>query len=308
MINTRENASCVQNNNIDQNMRAKYGYLEAIISILTNIGLFVLKLLLGLFINSIALIADGIHSLSDVSSSIIVLFGFFFSKKPPDATHPMGHGRAEYISTLLIATLLIFAAVTILKQSIEKLLMPEPLLNESYLYIIAGIVIITAIVKELLAQFSNRLAKKIDSDMLKADAWHHRTDALSSVGVAISIIGAYYGYFILDSIFGICIAFLIIYLGINLIKKSSNRLIGVKPDDALIQQIRSLSMSYDIRNIHKIILHDYGALKIVTLHATFDKNLPLYKAHQIADDFEKEIKKTLGFSAVIHLEPDFLED
>ena len=291
--------------NLDPCIRAKYGYLEAIVSIITNIGLFLLKLLLGLFINSIALIADGIHSLSDVSSSIIVLFGFHFSKKPPDAKHPFGHGRIEYISTLLIATLLIFAALTILKQSIEKLLYPEPLLNHSYLYIIAGIVIITALVKELLAQYSNRLAKKIDSDMLKADAWHHRTDALSSIGVAIGLIGAYYGYFILDSVFGMIIAFLIIYLGIDLIKKASNSLIGVKPDEELINKIKSISEDItDIHNVHKIILHDYGTLKIVTLHATFDKHLSLYNAHMIADELEKKINDTLGFVAVIHLEPD----
>jgi cation diffusion facilitator family transporter len=295
--------------NLDPSIRAKYGYLEAIVSIITNIGLFLLKLLLGLFINSIALIADGIHSLSDVSSSIIVLFGFHFSKKPPDENHPFGHGRIEYISTLLIATLLIFAALTILYQSIEKLLHPAPLLNHSYLYIIAIIVIITAVVKELLAQYSSYLARKIDSDMLKADAWHHRTDALSSIGVAISIIGAYYGYFILDSVFGIVIALLIIYLGIDLIKKASNSLIGIKPDEKIIKKIRSLTDDItDIHNVHKIILHDYGTLKIVTFHATFDKHLSLYNAHMIADELEKKIQDKLGFVAVIHLEPDLYKE
>ncbi|UCD13825.1 MAG: cation transporter, partial [Thermoplasmatales archaeon] len=187
----------------DPIVRAKYGYLEATVSILGNTLLFFLKLLLGLFINSIALIADGVHSLSDVSTSGVVIFGFRIAKKQPDKEHPYGHGRAEYIATLIIATLLIITGFGFIQQSIERIIDPQNITHQEYAIIISVIVMVSAVLKELMARFSFAISKRIKSDVLRADAWHHRSDAISSIGVAISIIVSRYGFPILDPIFGI---------------------------------------------------------------------------------------------------------
>ncbi len=286
------------------NIRAKYGYLEAIVSIVGNIFIFLLKFFLGLFINSIALIADGIHSLSDVATSVVVIFGFKSAKKSPDKEHPFGHGRAEYIATIIIAVLLAIVGFSFIEQSIERILNLESLSNVEYLFFVVFIVLFSALIKELMARYSNTISKKINSDVLKADSWHHRSDALSSVGVAIGLIGARYGYLILDPIFGIIIAIIIIYVGYDLFKKSSNLLLGTSPDKDLVEKINNIADdTKGVIGIHKISIHDYGTTKIVTFHADVSKDLLIDKAHEIADTLEHKIKNKTGFLSIIHIEP-----
>ena len=247
------------------NIRAKYGYLEATVSIIGNILLFLMKIILGLFINSIALIADGFHSLSDVSTSGVVIFGFRIAKKQPDKEHPYGHGRAEYIATLIIAILLILVGLGFIQQSIERIINIENIAHQEYAIIISIIVLISAIGKELMARYSNAIAKKINSDVLKADAWHHRSDAISSIGVAIGILGARYGFPILDPIFGMLVSVIIIYVGIKLVRTASNFLMGQAPDEKLIKQIKVIAKTTDnVKGIHDLSLHDYGTTKIIT--------------------------------------------
>lgn len=286
------------------NIRAKYGYLEAILSILVNTIIFLLKFFLGLFINSIALIADGVHSLSDVSTSVVVIFGFKSAKKSPDEEHPFGHGRAEYIATIIIAVLLAIVGFSFIEQSIQRILNLESLSHVEYLFFVVFIVLFSALLKELMARYSNAISKKINSDVLKADAWHHRSDALSSIGVAIGLIGARYGYLILDPIFGIGVAILIIYVGYDLFKKSSNQLLGTSPGKDLVEELNNIADdTKGVIGIHKISLHDYGTNKIVTLHADVSKDLLIDKAHEIADLLEQKIKNKTGFLSIIHIEP-----
>ena len=288
----------------DPNIRAKYGYLEATISIIGNILIFFIKLSLGIFINSIALIADGFHSLSDVSTSGVVIFGFRIAKKKPDKEHPYGHGRAEYIATLIIALLLILVGIGFIQQSIERIINLETIKHGEYAIIISIIVIISAILKELMARYSNTIAKKINSDVLKADAWHHRSDAISSIGVAIGILGARYGFPILDPIFGIVVSVIIIYVGIKLVRTASNFLLGQSPDQELIKQIEAIAQKTDnVLGIHDISIHDYGTTKILTIHTEVNSNLPLNEAHKIADNLENNISTKTRYSTIIHLDP-----
>jgi len=288
----------------DPNIRAKYGYLEATVSIIGNIIIFLVKLFLGLFINSIALIADSVHSLSDVSTSGVVIFGFRIAKKKPDKEHPYGHGRAEYIATLIIATVLILVGFGFIQQSIERIINLKVIEHGEYAIIISFIVIITAILKELMARYSNIIAKKIKSDVLKADAWHHRSDAISSIGVAIGILGSRYGFPILDPIFGIVVSGIIIYVGINLVRTASDFLIGQSPDQDLMKKIKLIAQKTDnVIGIHDISIHDYGTTKILTLHAEVNSDLNLNEAHKIADDLENNIHNETSYSTIIHLDP-----
>ena len=285
-------------------VRAKYGYLEAIVSIIGNSLLFLLKLFLGIYINSIALIADGVHSLSDTATSGVVIFGFRIAAKEPDKEHPHGHGRAEYIATLIISILLLIVGLGFIQQSIERIITGETLLNQEYAILISIIVIISAIVKEAMARYSNAIAKKIDSDVLKADAWHHRSDAISSIGVAIGIIVSQYGFPILDPIFGIIVSIIIIYVGVDLLKRASNFLIGKAPDVKIIKQIKEIALNTDnVKGIHDLSIHDYGTKKILTLHVEVDSSLQLDEAHKIADNLEENIKKQTKYSTIIHLDP-----
>jgi len=289
----------------DLNVRAKYGYLEATVSIIGNVILFLIKLLLGIFINSIALIADSVHSLSDVGTSGVVIYGFKVSKKPPDESHPYGHGRMEYIATIIIATLLIVVGFGFIEYSAERIIDPQELLNQDYIFIIGIIIIITAVVKELMAEYSILIGKKIKSDILVADAWHHRSDAISSVAVGIGIIGTTYGYPILDPIFGIIVSFIIIYVGIEIIKSSANVLMGHAPDEALVQDVKKLVTTIKgVRGINKVKIHDYGVTKVVSLRVNVENNLRLDDAHEIADRIEKKIRNKMNYTTIVHLEPE----
>ena len=285
-------------------IRARYGYLEATISIIGNIGLFILKFILGLFINSIALIADSIHSLSDVSTSGVVIIGFRMAKKQPDKEHPFGHGRAEYIATLIIAIVLIIIGFGFIERSIERIITPEPLAHSEFALLIGIIIILSAIFKEIMARYSYAIAKKIQSDVVKADAWHHRTDAISSIGVAIGIFGSRFGYPFLDPLFGFFVSGIIIYVGINLMRTTSNLLMGSAPDQKINQTIQDIAMGIkSIKGIHNISIHDYGTTKVVTLHAEVDNHLPIDQAHALADELENKIMEQTKYSTFIHLEP-----
>jgi cation diffusion facilitator family transporter len=292
----------------DPKVRKKYGYLEAIISIVGNILLFLLKLILGLFINSIALIADGFHSLSDTASSGVVIFGFRMAAKEPDKEHPHGHGRAEYIATLIISILLVIVGLGFIQQSIQRIISGETLIHEELAIPISIIVIITIFVKEIMARYANVIAKKIDSDVLKAESWHHRSDALSSIGVVIGILGSRFGFPFLDPVFGLIVSVIIIYVGVNLFRESSNFLIGKAPDVKIINQIKELTKKMDnVKGIHDVSLHDYGINKILTVHVEIDSNLQLDEAHRIADNLSEKIKNQTKYSTIIHLDPTSIQ-
>ena len=288
----------------DPVVRAKYGYLEGIVSIVGNSCLFILKLTLGLFINSIALIADSVHTLSDVGTSVVVIVGFRISKKPSDTLHPYGYGRVEYIATVIIAVLLVITGFGFIQQSIERILASIRITNNEYALIIGGIVLVSAVVKEWMARFSSALGKKINSDVLIADAWHHRSDALASLGVGVAIIGSSYGFPLLDPVFGIIVSLIIIYVGLTLGKTSAHFLIGKSPDTTLLGTIQGIGRHVKgVKDIHDISLHDYGTNKIITLHAEVDKDLSLDEAHAIADMLEQKITDEMHCSTIIHVEP-----
>ncbi len=288
----------------DPVVRAKYGYLEGTVSIVGNALLFVIKFILGLFLNSIALIADSIHTLSDVATSAVVIFGFKVSKKPSDKEHPFGHGRAEYIATLIIAILLVVTGLGFIEQSIDRIINAVQITNLDYAIPVGIVLIISAFLKEWMARFSFAIGKKINSDILVADAWHHRSDALASVAIGISLIGSYYGYMILDPIFGVIVSLIIIYVGTLLGKTSSNYLIGQAPDKELIETIKEIAKSVNgVKDVHSISVHDYGNSKVITLHAEVDNNLTMDEAHVIADELENKVMEKTSHSTIIHVEP-----
>lgn len=288
----------------DPLVRAKYGYLEGKVSIFGNLLLFILKLTLGLFINSIALIADSVHTLSDIGTSLVVIVSFTISKKPSDTRHPFGYGRVEYIATVIIAVLLVVAGFGFIQQSIERILNLVSITNQQYAGVIGGIIIISAVVKEWMARFSKAIANKIKSDVLAADAWHHRSDALTNVAVGLSLIGTSLGFPYLDPVFGVIVALIIIYVGIMLGKTSAQFLIGKSPDIDLVRNVKKIGLDINgVKDIHDVALHDYGTRKIITLHAEVDKTLPLAEAHKIADILENKILETMHYSTIIHIEP-----
>ncbi len=288
----------------DPLVRSRYGALEGWVSILGNLGLFALKLVVGLFISSLAVIADAFHSLSDVATSGVVILGFRFAKKPPDSHHPHGHGRVEHIATLVIAVLLAITGFELVLKSVEKLRDPSPLANEEYAVLVAVIVLASAGAKELLARWASAMGRRIGSDVLEADAWHHRSDAISSIGVALSVVGTSYGIEVLDPVFGVFVAVIIIYVGAKLVRSSASSLIGEAPDRGLVEDVRALAARVDgVEGVHDITVHDYGSRKVIALHVEVATGLTVDEAHSIADALDSRLKEVTSTSTIIHIDP-----
>lgn len=290
-----------QKNVTDPIVRSQYGTLEGWASIFINLILGSIKIIIALLYGSISLLADAIHTLSDMATSVIIILGFNLSKKPSDKEHPFGHGRMEQISTLIVAILLVVSAIELIQYSIKKIITPEPV-SMSWIPII--IIFLTILFKEWLGQFSKFLAQRIDSLALEADAWHHRSDAISSLLVVIALIASKYGIIYFDGIVGLLIGLYIIYLGWDIAKKSIDQLLGESADKSLINEITNIVMEEEkVKNVHDLIVHQYGEQKLLSLHMEVPANMSLSEAHTIADNIENIIDKKLNIYTTIHLDP-----
>ena len=281
--------------------RGKVGIVQGWISIVLNLLLFGIKLFFGVVSNSIALIADAFHTLSDMASSAIVVFGFKMASKPPDKEHPFGHGRAETIAALCIAILIGFAGFEFLKTSIVRLMYIEMI---QFSQIILVVIIITIILKEAMARLSYSLGETINSDTLKADAIHHRTDMFSSILVLIAFAGAWVGYPKLDAIMGLGVAGLMLYSGYGVARNAIDDLLGKPVDPETIYDIKSIAMQVaGILNVHDIVVHSYGAHRFISLHIEIPEGRSPEHMHEMADQVEKVLADKMAAEVVTHVDP-----
>lgn len=290
----------IQGERISQpEQRKKTAYLEAWVSIIGNLLLAIIKGIMGILTNSISLIADAVHTASDVLTSLVVLLGFKLSALPPDEKHPHGHGRIEFIATLIIALMLIGVGVKFGVVSYQRFINNTSVMGTS---IVAVIMLIAGMLKEWMSRFSIYLGQKIASSVLIADAWHHRTDAIASLLVAVAIIASKYGYYRVDAVLGFAVSFLIIYTGLEIFKDSASKLIGEGDSESLCK-IDQLAMTVEaVLATHDISVHDYGASKVVTVHIEVDDSLSREKAHQVAHQVEELINDNLYAVTTVHVD------
>jgi len=280
----------------------KLGYRAGWISIIGNIILFAIKYWAGITSASVALIADAWHTLSDSVSSVIVLLGFKVASKNKNSDRPYGYGRAELIASLIVGVLLAIVSFEFLKDSILKLIHYK---TANYGNIAIIVTAISIIAKEAMAQYSFYISKLTSSRALKADGWHHRSDAISSVVILIGIfVGKYYWW--IDGVLGIIVSILLFYTAFEILKESISPLIGEEADEELVKHIKGYaSECYDRdMNIHHVHTHEYGDHVEVTFHMVFPKNITLQDAHDDATMLEHRIYNDLGIHATIHMEPE----
>ncbi|MDA3928713.1 MAG: cation diffusion facilitator family transporter [Prolixibacteraceae bacterium] len=281
--------------------KVKAGYLEGIVSVIANSILFVLKFWAGITTGSIALTADAWHTLSDSLSSIIVIVAVKLSSKKPDNEHPFGHGRWEQIAALFIAFLLAIIAFDFLRDSIVQFKNQEA---TEFGAIAIVVTVISIIVKEALAQYAFYIGRKINNVSIKADGWHHRTDALSSVIVLVGILFAKQFWWI-DSALGGMISFMLFYATYQIAKESINKLLGEKPSSELIDKIKlSIGQIYDAdMYLHHFHIHNYVGHQELTFHIKLENNLSINEGHRIATDIENIIFKQFSITSTVHVEP-----
>jgi cation diffusion facilitator family transporter len=286
---------------ISKKYKTSIGYLEGAISIILNTLLFGLKYWVGIKTFSIAIIADAWHTLSDSLTSLVVIIGFKVSSTPADKKHPFGHGQAEIVSSVIIGTLLAVVGVNFLIASIQRFIDHQSAVYGNLAIIVF---VISVIVKEGLAQFSIRAGKKINSQSLIADGWHHRSDALVSFLVLMGIFTGKYFWWV-DSIMGIAVSLVIFYTTYIILKESISTLIGEEPSNDFEAEIRKIvtnNISHDVK-LHHLHSHKYGDNRELTFHIRLPADMRLEEAHRIAEELENKIREEMNIEATIHLEP-----
>ena len=282
--------------------------LEGTVSVIVNTILFALKFWAGMVTGSLALVADAWHTLSDSLSSVFIIFAVKLSSKKADREHPFGHGRWEHISSIFVAVLLGIVAFDFFEKSVIRFKNKEAV---EYGTLAIVVTVISIVVKELLAQFAFYYGRKTDNTVVKADGWHHRSDALSSVIVLAGIISSLvFGekFWWMDSVLGTLVALAIFYATFTILKEAITKLFGEEPDNDLVKKITErVKADYhnDLR-LHHFHIHNYVLHKELTLHIKLDKNMTIEKSHEIATAIEKMIETDFGIIATIHTEP--LED
>ena len=281
--------------------RGNIGIIQGWISICANLLLFVLKLIFGFLSNSIALIADAFHTLSDMVSSAVVVFGFKMASKPADKEHPFGHGRAETIAALTISILIGFTGIEFIKTSITRFLDPAAI-ELSWAVIL--VVMTTIILKEVLARLSFNLGDKINSNTLIADAIHHRSDMWSSVLVLSAFGGTWLGYPKADALMGIGVAVMMIQSAFAIARSAIDDLLGKPVDKKTIKNIKEYAMQVaEVSNVHDIVVHSYGAHRFISLHIEIAEGKSPESMHEIADNVEKLLSEELEADVITHVDP-----
>ena len=276
--------------------RAKYGMLSSVTGIIVNILLSAVKLIIGIFANSISIISDALNNVTDAGSSIVTMIGFKVSQKKIDKDHPWGHGRMEYITAFIVDILIVLVGVELFKSSFDKIINPT-LPDISTVTIV--ILVIAVLTKLWLFLFYNKIAKTIDSAAIKGNAYDSISDSISTFVVLLSAIVAKIFGISIDGYASILVAIFILFTGFKALKETIDLLLGMKPDTEFVEKLEEFTKKYEmISGIHDIMVHDYGpGRKIVSFHAEVPANCDICKAH---DEF--------NCITTIHMDPIVTDD
>ncbi len=268
------------------------------VSIVVNFVLSVLKLLAGLLARSGAMVSDAVHSASDVFSTVIVIIGVKAAGKDADREHPYGHERMESVAAIVLAVVLLFTGLLIGLEGVKRLRTPEDLPVPGVLALIAAIVSI--LLKEGLYRYTIAAANQIRSDALRADAWHHRSDALSSIGALIGIGGAQLGWPILDPIASLLICLMIGKAALDIFREAVRKMVDERCDEATESAIRSLALGHaGVDGVDALRSRQFGNKVYVDMEIAVNGGLTLTEAHAIAEGVHDEIEA--AFPQVKHI-------
>ena len=294
-------------NTADSKVRVAYGYLCGAVGIALNILLFAGKIIAGTISGSVAVTADAFNNLSDAGSSIISLIGFRLASQKPDPHHPFGHGRFEYIASLIISIIIVLMGFELGKSSFEKIVAPQAVEYSVVTFAVLGA---SVLVKLYMFFYNNSVGKKIDSATMRATAMDSISDAVSTGAVLISAVIAMITNLALDGWMGLVVAVFIMVTGFKSAKETIDSLLGTPPSPEFVKQIEDMALQYDdIIGVHDMIVHNYGPGRtFVSLHAEVPSDGDIVAIHDTVDNAEREIAKELGCLVTIHMDPVDVHD
>lgn len=282
------------------NYQEKIAIKTSIVTIILNFFLTVFKFVAGLVGNSLAMISDAIHSASDVFSTIIVIIGVKISAKAPDKNHEFGHERFECVAAIVLAVVLCGTGIAIGYGGVNNIITGAYKTFEKPTLIALIAAIVSIVVKEGMFWYTRAAAIKADSSALRADAWHHRSDSLSSIGSLIGIVGAMFGVLILDSIASIVICLLIIKAAVDIFMDAIKKMTDQACDEKTEGEIKDFVLSCEgVIKLDELLTRLFGNRIYVIAEISCNKDLPLYAAHAIAERVHDGIEQ--NFPQVKHV-------
>lgn len=292
-------------------VRFAYGRMCGVVGVISNFFLCALKIVFGLIIHSIAIIADGINNLADAGSSVITLIGFKLASLPSDKDHPFGHQRYEYITGLIVSVIIFFIGALLLKSSIEDLIAFEIKETTTKMSIITCIILfISVLVKCWQCLFYKHYGKLIKSTALVATGTDSLNDCITTIAILASVIvNMFYPNGYLDGIMGISVSIFILISGCKLIKETISPLIGEAPSKEFTDRVIKKILSYKgVLGVHDLVIHSYGEEKIfITAHVEVDSSESINVSHDMIDNIERDFS-CMNLNLVIHMDPVDIHD
>ena len=294
-------------NTDSQKTRAAYGTLSSFVGIFCNIILFIAKYIVGTLSNSISIISDAFNNLSDSASCIITLFGYKISSKPADKDHPFGHGRMEYLTSLIISAIIVFVGLELFKGSLQKLLNPEEVK-----FSIAALVslIISIGIKLWLSLFNTTLGKKINSVVMLATAKDSRNDVITTISALIALVFSIFSDLPLDALMGIFVSLFILKSGYEIIKDTVDELLGKPASPETTSKLYSMILKNEkIIGVHDMIVHSYGpSCTIASCHVEVKATENFVAVHELVDKIERDVLNEMNILLTIHMDPIYTDD
>lgn len=287
--------------------RGKYGTMTSVVGIVVNFLLFVGKFVVGTLFGSVAISADAINNLSDAGSSFISLISFKISSKPADREHPFGHARIEYIASMAVGVIVLFIGFDLLKESFLKILTPSSMEKS---YIVLAVLVLSILAKLWLGLFYRSIAKKINSELLKAASADSFSDVFSTGATLLSALVWMFFDLNIDAYVGLIVSVFILIAGLKILNENKNIILGSAPDPEIIEIIRTKALEDKrIIGIHDLMVHSYGAgATIASFHAEVDGKGDFFEAHDLIDNIEKQLFHEYNINCTIHMDPIVTDD
>lgn len=294
-------------NTADPQVRARYGAVAGGVGIATNLLLAAAKILIGALFGAIAIVADGLNNLSDSLSSVITMVGFRLSAQQADAEHPYGHGRMEYIATMLISMIMVTVGFTLVQESAPKILHPEEAASSWLVWLTLALSIGVKLWQGL---FYRAMGKAIGSDTLRANFRDSINDVVSTSAVLLSILLTPLIGYNTDGVMGCAVAIFIMYSGVVLMKETIQPLLGEGADGELADRIRAEIMKYEgVVGVHDLEVHNYGPGRMfASVHAEVPAEQDVMVSHDLIDNIERELRRSMGLHITIHMDPIVTND
>lgn len=283
-------------------IKEEAGVFSSFMGIILNILLSIVKLGIGFYTGSIAIMSDAFNNISDTGSSVIAYIGYKVSSKPADKDHPFGHGRAEYLASLFIGISILFVGINLLQTSFDKVLHPQPLIFSWWVVIV---LLCSILVKVWMAAFNKTLGQLCNSSVMMAIYQDSLNDVMATSATMIAYFLSPYSSLPIDGVMGMLVSFVILYAGFEMIKDTLDTLLGKPVDNEIVDQIISiLKNEAEILGVHDLILHSYGPNKVMgSVHAEVNSEGNVLEIHDMIDELERQVMEELNVLLTIHTDP-----